>query len=75
MKNQLIIVGLVLAILGGVGLAIDSVSWNSQETLVEVGEFEASATVPQSREIPPVLAGGVLALGLVLTGIGAAKKS
>jgi len=74
MSNKLIVVGLVLAILGGVGLALDSVSWNQEETLVDIGDFEASASIPKSQEIPPLAAGGVLLLGLVLTGVGAAKN-
>lgn len=75
MKNTLLVVGVVLAVLGALGLVLETVSWNEERTLVDIGEFEASATVQESRTISPVLAGGVLVAGLVLTAVGVARKS
>jgi len=74
LKNSMVTVGIVIAILGGLGLAIESVSWDEEKTFVEVGEFEASATVEESRTIPPLLAGGVLVLGLGVTAVGAIRS-
>ena len=74
MKNSMVTVGIVIAILGGLGLAIESVSWDEQKTFVELGEFEASATVEESQTIPPLLAGGVLVLGLGVTAVGAMRS-
>lgn len=70
----MVTVGIVIAILGGLGLAIESVSWDEQKTFVELGEFEASATVEESQTIPPLLAGGVLVLGLGVTAVGAMRS-
>ncbi len=75
MKNSLSIIGIVLIVLGGLGLVLESVSWNEEKTIVDIGEFEASATVQESRTIPPLLAGGVLVAGLVLTATGVARSS
>ena len=67
MKNTIGVIGVVLVVLGGAGLALDSVSWNEERTFVDIGDFEASATVEESRAIPPAAAGGVLIAGLALT--------
>ena len=75
MKNTISIVGIVLVVLGGLGLVIESVSWNEQKTLVDIGEFEASATVEESQTIPPEYAAGVLIAGLAIAGFGATRKA
>jgi len=74
MKNTISIVGIVLVVLGGLGLVLESVSWNEEKTLVDIGDFEASATVQESQTIPPMYAAGVLVAGLAITAFGATRK-
>lgn len=66
--------GLVLAILGGIGLVVDSVAYDDQETVLELGSFEASATVEKRLRIPPWAAGAVLAAGVGVILFGATRE-
>jgi len=75
MKNMVTTVGIVLVVLGTLGLVFESVSWNEEKTIVDIGEFEASATVEESQTIPPLYAGGTLAVGLVIAAFGVARKA
>ncbi len=68
------LIGIVLVILGGLGLALEGVSWTEQETVLDIGPIEASADVRRSQTIPPLLAGGVLFLGVGFTIYGATRK-
>jgi hypothetical protein len=74
MKNTLITVGLILALLGGAGLAFGSVPYQDDEVLLDAGPLEASASVEREWEVPPLLSGGALAAGLALVALGAAKR-
>ena len=69
-RGSLITLGLVLAALGIAGFAIENVSWNRQETVLDVGPVQASTTVNETVGIPEAMSGAVLAAGLVLLGIG-----
>lgn len=74
-RSPLLVVGLVIAVLGGVGLALGGFTTEDQQTVLEIGSFEATATVEERVEIPPLLSGVVLALGVGLVVYGATKKS
>ncbi len=72
--NKSTTIGIILVILGGLGLALEGVSWTERETVIDVGPLEASADVRRSQTIPPLLAGGVLILGIGFTVYGATRK-
>lgn len=67
------VVGVVLAVLGGVGLWLGEIPYTERETL-ELGPIEASADVERAIEIPPLLAGSLMALGVGIAVYGAGRK-
>lgn len=69
-----IVVGVVLAVLGGVGLWLGEIPYTERETF-ELGPISASADVERTREVPPLLAGAVLALGVGLAVYGGTRSS
>ena len=75
MKNTTTTIGIVLILLGGLGLVLESVSWNEEKTLVDIGKLEASATVQETQTIPPLYAGGVLIAGLAITAFGMNRRA
>jgi hypothetical protein len=68
-----IIVGAVLAVLGGVGLWLGEIPYTERETL-ELGPIQASADVERAIEIPPLLAGSLMALGVGIAVYGGGRK-
>lgn len=70
----LIVLGTVLALLGAGGFILERVEWSREETVVDVGPLQASTTVREGFDIPPAASGGVLAAGLVLLGLGFARR-
>lgn len=68
--NGLIFGGVLLFVLGLAGLAVP-VFWTHQMTdVAKIGDLKVQAVESHSYVIPPILSGGVLALGLVLIGAG-----
>jgi len=72
--NGLLMVGVVLAILGIVGLAIPVFTTQKTEEVAHVGDLKIQSSEDISHRIPPLLSGGVLLLGVVLIGAGAYRK-
>jgi len=68
-----VVIGIVLAALGGVGLWLGGIPYTERETM-ELGPLSASADVEREFEIPPLAAGGLLALGVGLAVYGATRK-
>jgi len=60
------IVGLLLIVLGGLGLALGGFSFTRKEKVLDLGPIEATADDKKTMAIPPLL--GVLAIvgGVVL---------
>lgn len=74
MKGSIITtVGILLALLGGAGLLVDNFAYHDEKTVLDVGPVEASATVEKEVAVPPLVAGGILGLGLLMTTIGVMK--
>ena len=73
MRRGLVAVGAVLAVLGLVGLALGEIRWTEDRT-TSLGIVEVTAEVEESREIPPLLAGVVLASGVGLLVWGASRE-
>lgn len=68
-----VIIGVVLAVLGGVSLWLGGIPYTTTETM-ELGPIQASADVERQYRIPPLAAGGLLALGVGLAVYGATRK-
>jgi len=73
-KNALIIAGAVIAILGLIGFAVPIVSTQSTKDVAKVGDIKLQTTERKSYEIPPLAAGGAVAVGVILLGIGLARR-
>ena len=73
-KNALIILGAVIAILGLIGFVVPIVSTQSTKDVAKVGDIKLQTTERKSYEIPPLAAGGAVAVGVILLGIGLARR-
>jgi len=68
-----VVIGVILAVLGGVGLWLGGIPYTETETM-ELGPLQASADVERTFEIPPIAAGALMAVGAGLTVYGATRK-
>ena len=68
-----VVIGVVLAVVGGVGLWLGGIPYTTTETM-ELGPIQASADVERQYEIPPLAAGGLMARGVGLAVYGATRK-
>ena len=73
-KNGLLIVGVVLVVLGIAGFAIPVFTTQKTEEVAHIGDLKIQNSEDISHRIPPLLSGGVLALGVVLIGAGLYRK-
>jgi hypothetical protein len=74
MKGMLLI-GVALAILGLVGLAMPVFSTTETKDVAHVGDLHVQANETTPHTIPPIVSGGILALGVVLIGASVLKQS
>jgi hypothetical protein len=74
MKNAIIIVGGVIAILGLVAFVFPVVSTQRTAEVARVGDIRLQTTERKTYEIPPLAAGGAVALGVILLGVGLARR-
>ena len=72
--SGIMIIGVILVIVGIVGLAVPVFTTQKTEEVAKIGDLKLQATENTSHNIPPILSGGVLALGLVLIGAGLYQK-
>ena len=73
--NKLMLVGAVLVILGILGFTIPYFVTSSTDEVAKVGGVKLEATEHTTHVVPPVLAGGLLLLGIVLLGAGVTRRS
>ena len=69
MKAQTII-GVVLIVVGVLALALGSISYTKEETVLDIGPIEATAKTRESIPLPPLLGGLALAGGVALVFMG-----
>jgi len=72
--NGLMMVGALLALLGLVGFAIPVFSTHQTKDVANIGNLKLQTTESTSYVVPPILSGGVLALGVALIGAGFYRK-
>ena len=68
------IVGIVLLVIGLVGLALGTFQYTRQKKVLDAGPIHIERKATETVTIPPLAAGGVAALGLVLTVIAGRRK-
>lgn len=69
--NVAMLIGIVLIVAGGIGLALRGFSYTREEQILDVGPIEATAETRESVAIPIWLSGIVLGLGVVILVVGA----
>lgn len=73
--NSIMIVGAILAILGIVGFAIPVFTTKETKDVAKIGDLKVQATESTSHVVPPMVAGGLLAVGVVLLGAGFYRRT
>ena len=73
--RKLTIIGAILVLLGVVGLAVPYFTTSETKDVAKVGDLKLQATEHTSHTIPPLAAGGVLLLGVVLVGAGVSRRA
>jgi hypothetical protein len=68
------ILGIVLLAAGLVGLAVGTFQYTRQKKVLDAGPIHIERKATETVTIPPLAAGGVAALGLVLTVIAGRRK-
>jgi hypothetical protein len=73
-SRMLRVMGLILLVAGIVGLAVGTLQYTRKRDVLNVGPVHVQASEKETFAIPPLAAGGVAALGLVLVLAGGRKK-
>lgn len=68
------ILGVLLIVLGALGLAFKAIPYTERQKLLDVGPVQANVDVKKEIEIPPVVAGGVLGVGVILVLLPSRKR-
>ncbi len=71
----LILIGAALALLGLIGLAMPYFTTTETKDVVKLGDLSVQSKEQTPHEIPPLVSGGVLAIGLVMMGAGMMKRT
>lgn len=66
--NMLMSLGVILVVLGGIGLAVPGFSTRQTRDVAQIGDLKVQTQESTSYDIPPLVSGGVLILGLILMG-------
>ena len=69
-RNGLVIIGVVLALLGAVLLAIPAFTTKQNKDVAKVGDLKLTAKEETTHVIPPFVGDAALVIGVVLIGIG-----
>jgi hypothetical protein len=73
--NGLVLIGAILVIAGLIGLAYPIFTTSQTKDVANVGSLKLQSTEDTSHNIPPIVSGGGLVLGIVLIGAGFYRKS
>ena len=73
--NKLVALGMGLVMLGVLGLAVPYFTTQHTEDVARLGNMNLQTTRTQEHTIPPMLAGCVLVIGLLLSGVGLARRT
>lgn len=73
--RKLTMIGAILVLLGVIGLAVPYFTTSETKDVAKVGDLKLQATEHTTYAIPPLAAGGVLLLGVVLIGAGVTRRA
>jgi hypothetical protein len=73
--KPIVMIGVIIALLGLLGLAIPEFTTNETKNVVTLGDLKVQATEPTSHSVPPLVGGAAIIIGLVLAGSGLYQKS
>jgi len=68
------VVGIVLLVIGLGGLAVGTLEYTRNKKVLDAGPIHIERKDTESVTIPPLAAGGVAAVGFVLTLVGSRRK-
>ena len=68
------IIGILLIVLGLGGLVAQGISWQTEETVIDLGPLEAKKEEQHHVPIPPIAGALALAGGVALVLVGAAPR-
>ena len=69
------IIGLILIGVGILGFLVPAFTTRETKDVASIGDVKLQAKEDETHVVPPMLAGGVLVLGVVLLGAGLVKRS
>lgn len=72
--TPLAILGAVLVMAGIAGLAVPVFTTQKTEEVAKIGSLQVQSKEDQPHVVPPFLAGGALAVGVVLLGAGLVRR-
>ncbi len=72
--NGLTMGGVALVLLGLAALAIPVFTTQQTKEIARIGDLKIQTTEDKSFAVPPLVAGGAVALGLVLIGAGVYRR-
>ncbi len=73
--TPLVILGAILVLLGIVGLAIPVFTTQKTTDVAKIGGLQVQAKEDEPHVVPPMVAGGAVAVGVVLLGAGLLRRS
>lgn len=68
------VIGVLLIVLGLAGLVVGGISWETKETVVDLGPIEATKEEQHSVPIPPIAGALALAGGVALVLVGSRSR-
>jgi hypothetical protein len=73
--KPVVVIGVIVALLGMLGLAMPVFTTNETKNVVSLGDLKIQANEPTSHSIPPIVSGAAIIVGLVLAGSGLYRKT
>ena len=73
--KMLVVIGLILAVLGIVALAVPSFTYFTTDRVADVGFFKIDISRPHTIVLNPIVGGIALVAGIVLVLVGIRSKS
>jgi uncharacterized membrane protein HdeD (DUF308 family) len=70
-----LIAGVIMVIIGLVGVAVPYITTQQTKDVATIGDLKLQTTESKSYEIPPLVSGGAVVLGIVLIGAGLYRRT
>jgi hypothetical protein len=73
--NRLVLIGLIVAALGVLGLLVPVLTMSHTKEVAKVGDVRLTAKDRDTFVVPQAAAIGAIVIGVVLIGVGAARRA